>query len=151
LTIAGWQDAAVILETGLCVWRSGASPVLEAKFNPDFLQNKMALYWTGKRHSTLDISRRIRDLDKIASVVRHPSKWTNPMEEVVRMVEASYECQRDEGMDAIKKVKGMLASKYCGSGWGGYILYLFNSVDDTIWFCSSCDGAMAVEPYMRQL
>jgi hypothetical protein len=27
----GWQDPAVIRETGLCVWRSGPKPVLDFK------------------------------------------------------------------------------------------------------------------------
>ena len=33
----GWQDPAVISETGLCVWRSGPKPQLHFKANPDFL------------------------------------------------------------------------------------------------------------------
>ena len=32
----GWQDPAVINETGLCVWRSGPSPVLDLKSTGDF-------------------------------------------------------------------------------------------------------------------
>jgi len=44
----GWQDPAVIQETGLCVWKSGNRPVLEFKSNPSFLRNKMVIYWTGK-------------------------------------------------------------------------------------------------------
>src|SRR5882757_7122952 len=43
----GWQDPAVIAETGLCVWRSGPRPALEVKTSGDFLRGRMALHWTG--------------------------------------------------------------------------------------------------------
>src|SRR4051812_32152139 len=33
----GWQDPAVIAETGLCAWRSGKRPALEIKTSGDFL------------------------------------------------------------------------------------------------------------------
>ena len=39
----GWQDPAVIAETGLCVWRSGSSPVLDVKGTGDFLEGRMAI------------------------------------------------------------------------------------------------------------
>ena len=48
----GWQDPAVIRETGLCVWRSGHQPVLDFKHNGDFLTGRMAIYWTGTPHDT---------------------------------------------------------------------------------------------------
>ena len=45
----GWQDPAVIAETGLCVWRSGASPVLDMKGTGDFLEGRMAIRLHGFR------------------------------------------------------------------------------------------------------
>ena len=43
----GWQDPAVIQETGLCVWESGPSPVLHVKRSGSILTGKMAIAWTG--------------------------------------------------------------------------------------------------------
>ena len=48
----GWQDPAVIRESGLCVWRSGNLPVLEFKQNGEMLAGRMAIYWTGIEHDT---------------------------------------------------------------------------------------------------
>jgi len=48
----GWQDPAVINETGLCVWRSGQRPELEMKTDGGLLRGRLALYWSGKQHST---------------------------------------------------------------------------------------------------
>ena len=48
----GWQDPAVIRETGCCVWKSGAKPFLEFKRNGDFLNGRMAIAWTGAEHDT---------------------------------------------------------------------------------------------------
>jgi len=38
----GWQDPAVIAESGLCVWRSGRRPDLELKTDGAFLRGRMA-------------------------------------------------------------------------------------------------------------
>src|SRR3954469_16961235 len=48
----GWQDPAVIAETGLCAWRSGQRPALEIKTSGEFLHGRMALHWTGSSHDT---------------------------------------------------------------------------------------------------
>ena len=42
------QDPASILETGLCVWRSGQLPDLDFKTSGRFLDGLLALMWTGK-------------------------------------------------------------------------------------------------------
>eukprot|EP00341_Mesodinium_pulex_P004235 CAMPEP_0116981776 /NCGR_PEP_ID=MMETSP0467-20121206/59929_1 /TAXON_ID=283647 /ORGANISM="Mesodinium pulex, Strain SPMC105" /LENGTH=80 /DNA_ID=CAMNT_0004676103 /DNA_START=252 /DNA_END=494 /DNA_ORIENTATION=- len=39
----GWQDPAVINETGLCVWKSGLKPQLEMKTDGSFVKGKLAL------------------------------------------------------------------------------------------------------------
>ena len=43
----GWQDPAIIEETGMCVWKSGKTPILESKFNPSWLRGKMLIFFTG--------------------------------------------------------------------------------------------------------
>ena len=43
----GWQDPAVIRETGLCVWRSGPRPRLLLKTSGDMLVGRMGILWTG--------------------------------------------------------------------------------------------------------
>ncbi len=42
----GWQDPAVIAETGLCVWKSGRHPCLEFKRDGEMLRGRMAICWT---------------------------------------------------------------------------------------------------------
>jgi cytidyltransferase-like protein len=54
----GWQDPAIISETGLCVWRSGPRPELELKHNGAFLRGRLALFWTGTDHDTPDLANR---------------------------------------------------------------------------------------------
>ena len=61
----GWQDPAVIAETGLCVWRSGPRPVLEVKTNGEFLSGRMALLWTGSPHDTPGMADGARNYDAI--------------------------------------------------------------------------------------
>ena len=122
----GWQDPAVIHETGLCVWRSGQRPVLDMKVNPDFLAGKLALLWTGKSHVCNDLVDLKRDYKLIfeaglvarRAVIRRSVKL---LEDAVRI---SYEMQRGEGMQPLPEL-GESAKKYCGGGHGGYAVYLF--------------------------
>jgi hypothetical protein len=46
----GWQDPAIIRETGLCVWRSGQLPDLCVKRDGTMLAGRMAVYFTGSQH-----------------------------------------------------------------------------------------------------
>lgn len=49
----GWQDPAIVNETGLCVWKSGHLPKLDMKRDGlDMLRGKMALLYTGIPHNT---------------------------------------------------------------------------------------------------
>jgi len=54
--LADTQDPAVIAQTGLCCWRSGARPELDFKTPGDFLRGCMALLWTGQSHTTFEAS-----------------------------------------------------------------------------------------------
>lgn len=123
----GWQDPAILQETGLCVWKSGQLPELEAKVNPVFLSGNMALYWTGKIHSTRDIADFPRDYELIyrASIVAAKAIHNRNIGELWEAVRLSYQAQLNEGMDSLPDC-GEIAKKYCGSGWGGYAVYIFN-------------------------
>ncbi len=48
----GWQDPAVIYETGLCVWRSGAKPILDIR--------AQGIFWEAALPFTIRASRMIR-------------------------------------------------------------------------------------------
>src|SRR4051812_31615497 len=123
----GWQDPAVIAETGLCVWRSGQRPSLEVKTSGGFLRGRMALFWTGAPHDTPGIVHGKRDYDGIAraGALGRDAVWHNDLSGIAAAVQQSYAVQRGEGMDALAEVPGAIACKYCGGGFGGYALYLF--------------------------
>jgi hypothetical protein len=145
----GWQDPAIILETGLCVWRSGRTPVLHAKINPDWLKGLMALYWTGKHHDTAGLVRQPRDFELIVAAGAQAAKAAlrYSLPGLQRAIQLSYKAQMAEGMSPLPKVRGA-AAKYCGSGWGGYALYLFNEPGLRDHFLEE-PGTLAIEPYLR--
>lgn len=126
----GWQDPAVIKETGLCVWRSGRHPVLEFKVNPEFLYGKMALYWTGQNHTTYtktDVQRDYALVRKAGDICRQavlPGQIN--LDLLAEGINTSYQVQLGEGMDQLP-THNEIAKKYCGGGWGGYALYVFSS------------------------
>lgn len=147
----GWQDPAVIAETGACVWKSGRSPVLEFKNTGDFLQGKMAVYDTRIRHDTPGIASMKRDLLKIAKAAR-VARLAILQQDVMVLsvaVQMSYRVQLEEGMAPLPQLGGELACKYCGGGHGGYALYLFESADEREKALSSCEDLYPIEPYCR--
>ncbi len=123
----GWQDPAVIRETGICVWKSGHRPQLDFKRDGSFLAGLMALVWTGSQHDTPGSVDLERDYDLIAAAGAKARQAV--MEESVEMlaeaVEMSYQVQLKEGMNELSRVEGALAQKYCGGGHGGYVAVLF--------------------------
>lgn len=145
----GWQDPAVIRETGLCVWQSGAQPHLKFKSDGQMLQGRMALLWLGEGHNTPSNVTHQRDYGLIAragnmaATAVHTSNFT----ELAEAVKLSYAAQLGEGMKPLPNIKDALALKYCGGGWGGYALVLF--VDETSrgGFIKNHRGAKAIEPY----
>ena len=152
----GWQDPAVITETGLCVWRSGPLPVLERRDPGVFLTGSMALLWTGQTHNTAAIADKDRDLDGIAyaGTAAWEAVHDGSMKQLAHAVEYSHQIQIAEGMEELPACEGALAMKYCGSGWGGYALYLFNRKIDRDAFVDGQRGAeistaIAIEPYDR--
>lgn len=148
----GWQDPAVIAETGLCVWRSGQRPELELKHNAEFLRGRMALYWTGTSHDTPAVAKNARDFDAIARAgqAARDAVWACSLEGLAGAVRQSYAVQRDEGMAALPESPGgvkPLAWKYSGGGFGGYALYLCATPADRDRLCAE-PAFRAIEPYV---
>jgi cytidyltransferase-like protein len=145
----GWQDPAIIRETGLCAWKSGPRPVLELKVNPEFLMGRMALLWTGQSHMTPSLVNRDRDYHAIAyaGLVALEAARARSLGKLVEAVSLSYDAQLGEGMAQLP-AHGEQAKKYCGGGWGGYALYLFGEPADRDQFVARIAGARPIEPYM---
>jgi cytidyltransferase-like protein len=147
----GWQDPAVIRETGLCVWRSGPKPVLDFKHNGDFLAGCMAILWTGQSHDTPGVANLPRDFDRIAAsarVAREGVLHADPsrLAEGIRLY---HQTQLDEGMAPLPDIAGAFARKYCGGGYGGYALYLFADSAARAAAIAAHDQLRAVEPFCR--
>ena len=147
----GWQDPAVIRETGLCVWRSGHRPVLDFKHNGDFLAGRMAIYWTGTQHDTPGVANLPRDYERIAESGRAARAGVlhADIHQLAEGVKLYHATQLDEGMDPLPDVAGSIARKYCGGGYGGYALYLFDSAGARDAAVSSIAELRAVEPFCR--
>jgi cytidyltransferase-like protein len=142
----GWQDPAVIAETGLCVWNSGSKPILSMKRNPTMLVGRMALLRCSGQHVTAEIAKQSRKYGEIAAAgntakcaVEH-----NDFAMLCKAVQKSYEVQLQDGMRFLHG-HGEKAKKYCGSGFGGYALYLFDQLT------TGPGELIPVEPYMREL
>jgi cytidyltransferase-like protein len=148
----GWQDPAIIQETGICVWRSGDKPTLECKYNPDWLEGKMALFFTGKHHSTKDLVDVDRNWDIIVASAGYAKLAVEKRDMFVLAdaISLTYShVQIAEGMERLPDY-GEIAKKYCGSGHGGYAMYLFNDIENRDTF-AQLHNAMQIEPYMRNL
>jgi len=144
----GWQDPAVIQETGLCVWQSGHIPVLDYKNTGKILAGKLALYWTGTPHDTPSFVKLDRDYDKIeqAGHIARQAVLNNSLEQLADAMDHSYQAQLDEGMEPLPDIVWALAKKYAGGGWGGYAIYLFNTTFDRNAY-TAADNTISIEPY----
>ena len=145
----GWQDPAVIRETGLCVWRSGPRPRLALKTDGAMLVGRMGLLWTGGGHSTPDNVGKARDYDLIqrAGNLAARAVHAGDLPLLAEAVRLSYQIQLAEGMQPLPEIAGALATKYCGGGWGGYALVLF--ADDSSRDAQVAAGAVrAIEPHV---
>jgi hypothetical protein len=147
----GWQDPAVIRETGLCVWRSGQRPVLDFKHNGDFLKGRLAIFWTGTPHDTPGAADLPRDYDRIAESGRIARQGVleTSLEMLARGVDLYHATQLDEGMDPLPDLPGALARKYCGGGHGGYALYLFSTEAARTSVLATTPALRPIEPFCR--
>lgn len=148
---AGWQDPAVIRETGLCVWASGPRPKLLLKTSGDFLRGRMAVIWTLDRNGTTgDLTARPRLYEAIqrAGLAAAKAVWAESLNLLAEAAWQTYGAQIAEGMPSLEPADGHLARKYCGAGHGGYALYLFGRQADREAFVAGREGALAVEPYL---
>ena len=146
----GWQDPAVIAESGLCVWRSGRRPDLELNTDGAFLRGRLAVFWTGTSHSTPGVANQPRDYDAIARAgqTARDAVWRQDLQQLAEAVRQSSVVQAAEGMSPLPTdLSGALASKYCGGGFGGYAVYLFKDVAARDAACTR-PGFRPIEPYL---
>jgi len=147
----GWQDPAVIMETGICVWKSGEMPRLDFKRQGKMLEGKMALYWTGQCHDTpgyVGLDRNYDLIEKAGALAREAilSEDINVLAEAVSL---SYKAQLEEGMDELPEVQNAIAQKYSGGGHGGYALYLFLSTEARDEALSQHSAMRIIEPFLK--
>jgi cytidyltransferase-like protein len=149
----GWQDPAIIRETGLCVWQSGEHPHLLLKRDGALLKGCLAIYYTGEPHDTPGLANHPRDYDRIEKSGQLAAEGVeqNNLEQLAAGVREYYAMQLDEGMKALPEVNGTLACKYCGGGFGGYGLYLFPTESDRAAALASQKELQPIEPYLRDV
>lgn len=147
----GWQDPAVIRETGLCVWRSGKSPVLDFKRNGDFLDGKLAILWTNGSHDTPSVVDVARDYARIAESGRiaREGALQADVHRIAEGITLYYSTQLAEGMQALPEIPGAIAKKYSGGGYGGYALYLFDDPKLRDQAIATTPELRAVEPFCK--
>ena len=148
----GWQDPAVIVETGLCVWKSGPLPVLEEKFNPRWLRGRMLIVWQGKVRVAADYVKVKRDFDRIARAGKAAAGAARERD-IVKLsaaVRQSYAVQLAEGMAPLRQISGALGMKYLGAGFGGYALYLFKEQKRRDAAAKETPDSKIIEPYIRE-
>lgn len=149
----GWQDPAIIMETGLCAWASGPQAKLLLKADPSLLlAGRMALLWRGGSHVTADLVDKERDYNLIADAgkLAYMAIRLESVDMLRQSIELSYSAQIQEGMENLPIVTGAVR-KYCGSGWGGYALYYFAQPEKrNAWLKAADNGvdALAVEPVL---
>ena len=116
----GWQDPAVIREGGLCVWKSGARPILSIKRDGAILHGRMALHWTGVTHDTPGAADNKRDYDLIERAGRLAAEAveSNDLSKLAAAVNLSYEAQLGEGMDALLAAAGRAGPEILRRGLG---------------------------------
>ena len=147
----GWQDPAVIAETGACVWKSGHKPELDFKNTGEFLRGRMAVYDTRVKHYTPGFAGYERPFDRIARAARIARLGVQEKDISVLAVavQISYQLQLEEGMAPLPDIGGQLARKYCGGGHGGYALYLYETPEQRDAAVDACEDMYPIEPYCR--
>lgn len=147
----GWQDPAVIAETGACVWKSGHKPVLDFKNTGEFLRGRMAIYDTRIKHNTPGLAGLVRPFKKIAKAASVARLGIKEQDIAVLAigVQMSYQLQLEEGQAPLPEIGECLAHKYCGGGHGGYAVYLYETPEAREAALESCEDLYPVEPFCR--
>jgi cytidyltransferase-like protein len=148
----GWQDPAIIKETGLCVWRSAQLPTLEVKYNPDWLSDLMLIVWTEKNHRANDYTDNARDFDAIqqAGYLAYQALKEKNILMLGEAITKSYSVQREEGMEILPDIEGSVGKKYLGAGHGGYVFYLFSNKAARDKAHHNNPKSKIIEPYIKQ-
>lgn len=146
----GWQDPAVIAETGLCVWHSGAAPKLAFKQSGDFLNGKMLVFPVGTPRKSGTIAHDERDYNAIikASNKAREAVLTSNLDLLMDAVEETYLAQMKEGMPLMDLPDTVYSIKYLGAGYG-YALALFLTQEERDDHIEKMRG-IPVEPYISQ-
>jgi cytidyltransferase-like protein len=146
----GWQDPAVIRESGLCVWKSGPKPILDFKHNGDFLKGLMAILWTGNPHDTPGFADHPRDYQQIARAARiaRDAVLATDANLLADAINQSLQVQLTEGMPPLPEIPAAIARKYCGGGHGGYALYLFPNHQARAQALSNTPNLRPIEPHV---
>lgn len=147
----GWQDPAVIAETGACVWKSGRFPVLDFKNTGEFLRGRMAVYDTCLKHDTPGLAGLVRPFHRIAkaSRVARLGVQEQDINVLAIAVQMSYQLQLEEGQPELPEIGECMAHKYCGGGHGGYAVYLYETEEARERALESCEQLYPVEPFCR--
>jgi len=114
------------------------------------MKGKMALLSTGESHVTYEKTDLERDYDSIFEAGKLAREAVLPgnedFQKLCRAVRISCEVQYKEGMKSLPSF-GEAAKKYCGGGWGGYALYLFENEKKRSDFLE-IENTMAIEPFL---
>lgn len=147
----GWQDPAVIAETGACVWLSGDYPKLDYKNTGDFLKGCMAVFDTCIHHNTPGLTDLKRNFDHIAHAgrVARIGVMAQDVFILAEAVQMSYRLQQEEGMESLPDIEMSIGHKYCGGGHGGYALYLFPDAQKRQIALDKWKNLYPIEPYCR--
>lgn len=147
----GWQDPAVVAETGACVWKSGPKPELDFKNTGEFLRGRMAVFDSRIRHDTPGLAGMTRPFRKIAKAGRiaRLGVLQQDVSVLAVAVQMSYHLQLEEGQPPLERIGEALAYKYCGGGHGGYAVYLYETPEARAEAIDACPDLYPVEPYCR--
>ena len=115
------------------------------------IKDRLAIVWTGKPHDTPGLADRPRDYDAIfaAGEKGREAVEKNCLTTLIEATNLTYAMQLDEGMDPLPHADQVDACKYCGGGFGGYALAMFQDPAKREAFLSETPDTTAIQPYIR--
>jgi galactokinase/mevalonate kinase-like predicted kinase len=110
----------------------------------------MALHYTDIPHNTPSNVDNMRDYDLIeqAAATAKDAVFAGDIAKLGEAISLSYAAQLKEGMLELPEADACVGHKYCGGGWGGYALYLFEQTADRDAFVASASCNRSIEPYI---